>query len=250
MRILIIEDEAPAVRRLISMIKDLDPKNEILEVLTSVSGSVQWLLTNKHPDLIFLDIHLSDGNSFRIFEKCEVSCPIIFATAYDEYALKAFKVNSIDYLLKPIEASDLRIAIEKYKNRTVSQSQINVQELLKSLQKNTKDYKQRFIVRISDRLIPVDVADIQYFITDEKVVLLHTLSSNFIVDFTLDELQEMLDPKLFFRFNRKVLGQARSITKIFNHINGRLKILIQPSANEDIYISREKVREFKTWLEN
>ncbi len=249
MKILLIEDENPAAKRLISLIKEIEPRAEILDVLDSVESAVKWFKLHQEPDLVFMDIHLADGNSFLIFEQTEVKCPVIFATAYDEYAIRAFKVNSIDYLLKPIEKSDLLNAFEKFKNLSKADFSLDVKSLLASLKNDKKEFKQRFLVRVSDRLVPVHVNEVCYFFAEDKMVFIQTETHKYAIDFTLDQLEELIDPKLFFRLNRKFLGQLKSVSKIFNHLNGKLKIILKPDYPEEIYVSRERAGDFKDWLE-
>lgn len=249
-RILIVEDEAPAAKRLAGLIKEIEPNAILLDVMDSIESTVKWLSTNDSPDLLFLDIHLADGNSFLLFEQTTIECPIIFATAYDEYALRAFRVNSIDYLLKPIEKEDLKRALNKFKH--VSNPAVvamDIKSMLAAIKSDTRTYKQRFLVRVADRLVPVNTQDIHYFVADEKLVYLQTPTHKYPVDFTLDQLEDILDPKLFFRLNRKFIGQLCSIQKIHNHLNGKLKITLSPAYPEELYVSREKAGEFKEWLE-
>lgn len=250
MKILLIEDEIPAAKRLSNLLKEMEPSAIILDTLDSVETSVKWLKVHAEPDLVFMDIHLADGNSFLIFEQIEVKCPIIFATAYDEYAIKAFKVNSIDYLLKPIDKTELQSALTKFKNSRNTTETIDFKQLINSIKNEKKEYKQRFLVRISDRLVPINTSDVCYFFAEDKMVFLQTEQNKYPIDFTLDQLEEMLDPKLFFRINRKYLGQAKAISKIFNHLNGKLKLVLTPNQEDEIYVSRERASDFKTWLDN
>jgi len=250
MRILLIEDEIPAAKRLNSLLKEMEPSAIILDTIDSVETSVKWLKIHAEPDLIFMDIHLADGNSFLIFEQVELKCPIIFATAYDEYAIKAFKVNSIDYLLKPIEKTELQSAITKFKNSRNTSETIDFKQLISSIKNKKKEYKQRFLVRISDRLVPINTTDVSYFFAEDKMVFLQTEQNKYPIDFTLDQLEEMLDPQLFFRINRKYLGQVKAISKIFNHLNGKLKLVLTPNQDDEIYVSRERASDFKTWLDS
>ena len=246
-----MEDEAPAVKRLTSLLKDTTPTVEILAALDSIEATVNWLKANESPEVIFMDIHLSDGNSFLIFEQVEVKCPVIFATAYDEYAVRAFKVNSIDYLLKPILKEDLARALGKFSSYAMQQ-RFPLQDLkvaIQSIKLARKEYKQRFLVRYSDRLIPLHVEKARYFCAEDKEVFLQTEDKKYAIDFTLDQLEELLDPKLFFRLNRKYIGQIVSIDKIFNHLNGKLKLILSPTTLEDVFVSRERASEFKAWLE-
>lgn len=249
MRILLIEDEIPAAKRLSNLLKEIEPSASILDTIDSVETAVKWLKIHAEPDLIFMDIHLADGNSFLVFEQVELKCPIIFATAYDEYAIKAFKVNSIDYLLKPIDKTELQSALFKFKNSRDRNKSIDLKNLINSIKNEKKEYKQRFLVRISDRLVPINTVDVCYFFAEDKMVFLQTETHKYPIDFTLDQLEEMLDPQLFFRFNRKYFGQAKAISKIFNHLNGKLKLVLTPNQEDEIYVSRERASDFKDWLD-
>ena len=249
MRILLIEDEIPAAKRLSNLLKEMEPSTIILDTIDSVETAVKWLKIHAEPDLIFMDIHLADGNSFLIFEQIELKCPIIFATAYDEYAIKAFKVNSIDYLLKPIDKTELQSALTKFKNSRNTNETLDFKQLISSIKNEKKEYKQRFLVRISDRLVPINTSDVCYFYAEDKMVFLQTEQNKYPIDFTLDQLEELLDPQSFFRINRKYFGQVKAISKIFNHLNGKLKLILTPSQYDEIYVSRERASDFKTWLE-
>lgn len=250
MNVLLVEDEAPAVKRLISLLNEASPESKVVAALDSIEGTVNWLKENGNPDLIFMDIHLSDGNSFLIFEQVEVKCPVIFATAYDEYAVRAFRVNSVDYLLKPILKEDLKRALDKFTFYSQNKWPFEgLREAIQSIKQAKKEYKQRFLVRHSDRLIPLHVEKAKYFCAEDKEVFLQTEEKKYAVDFTLDQLEELLDPKMFFRLNRKYIGQINSIDKIFNHLNGKLKLILYPNTMDEVFVSRERAGDFKAWLE-
>jgi DNA-binding LytR/AlgR family response regulator len=250
MKVLLIEDESHAVKRLSALLKEIDPDLDIVGSLDSIASSVKWLEENGCPDLLFLDIHLADGNSFLIFEQTKITCPIIFATAYDEFAIQAFKVNSIDYLLKPIEKSDLERSLEKLKafSSSFQHKEETIFEVIKTLKEGKREYKQRFLVKIADRLLPIHVDQTHYFLAEDKLVFLQTGEKKYPIDFTLDQLEEVLDPKTFFRINRKLLGHVQCIQKIFYHLNGKLKVDISPLTKEEVFVSRERAAEFKNWL--
>lgn len=256
MEVLIIEDEAPASRRLSGFIKELYPDFKIVDIIESVDASVKWFNCHLAPDIIFMDIQLADGLSFEIFEKAHISSPVIFTTAYDEYALKAFKVNSIDYLLKPINKEELEQSIRKYKDLRSrfsqnGQNEESLQNLIKSLRENKKEYKNRFLVKLGDRLIPLKEEDIAYFRAEDKIVLLHTTDNKkFAIDTTLDTLIVQLDPSKFFRLNRQLIAHSQAIKSIHTYFNGKLKIYLQPDVSEEVTVSREKSMEFKQWLGN
>lgn len=253
MNILIIEDEAPAARRLQQLIKDCDPNYIILSVIDSIENAVKWLSSNNSPDLIFMDIQLADGLSFEIFNRFTVVSPVIFTTAYDEYALKAFKVNSIDYLLKPIEKDDLIRSLEKLKTLKkplkAAASQISMDALLETL-KMHKNYKSRFLVKIGEKLVSISIENIAYFISEDKLTFLVTNENKrYPLDYSLDDLDTMLDPKFFFRLNRQCLAKINAIQSIHNYFNGKLKLFLTPTTAKEIIVSREKASHFKQWLE-
>ncbi len=251
MKLLIIEDETPAAKRLQKLIKSCRPHFEILTVIDGVEASAKWLSTNPAPDLIFMDIQLSDGISFDIFTKVPVEAPVIFTTAYDEYSLKAFKVNSIDYLLKPIEEEELESAFQKFEKLHQQQITYNPQAFQEILNKLTrKNYKERFLVKAGQNLINLSVADVSYFYSEEGMLYARcTNSKRHMLDHTLEQVEDMLNPKDFFRINRKALIRISAIDKIQTHINSRLKLQLLPTTNWDVIVSRERVGDFKDWLD-
>lgn len=252
MNVLIIEDEVQAARRLETLIREIDPSINIVGKTDSISSSVNWLENNTPPDLMFLDIQLGDGLSFEIFEKIEVKSPIIFTTAYDEYALKAFKVNSIDYILKPVDKSELSASLLKLKNITQSGATTktildNIGQVVTML---TKKYKERFVIKVGEHLKAIEVRDIAYFFSQDKATFCVTNDNrNHIIDYTLEQLQEIIDPIEFFRINRKYLVTSKCITDIVIHSNSRLKLVVRGSSDKDIIVARERVNEFKLWLD-
>lgn len=253
MKTIIIEDEYPAAERLQKMIQKVDNTIEILAVLGSIEIAKRWFSDNPSPDLIFSDIQLSDGLSFVIFEEMAIKCPIIFTTSYDEYALKAFKVKSIDYLLKPIKAHELTTAIEKFKESQptflAKEYSAKIQSLLESLPHTKTKYKTRFLVQQQDQLIPVAQHEIAYFFTaNENVCLIKNDNKQFLVDYTLEELEKTLDPKFFFRINRQYISTMSAVKKIHPHFNGKLKLILSPEPNEEVLVSREKAQLFKDWI--
>lgn len=260
MKVLIIEDEAPASRRLQKLIEEIVPNAEVMAILDSIETSVQWLSTQPTPALIFMDIQLADGVSFDIFEQVQIQTPVIFTTAYDNYSLKAFKVNSIDYLLKPINRDELRQSIEKYHQLKAQFSSDNYQQqigsLLKTLsmgaeQKQVDNYKNRFLVKLGDRLESVAESSIGYFQAKDKMVLLvNQQNKKFPVDYSLDDLERLLNPAHFFRINRQFIVRIDAIQSIHTYFNGKLKIMLTPEVkNQDIIISRERSTQFKQWLD-
>ncbi|WKZ58323.1 MAG: LytTR family DNA-binding domain-containing protein [Cyclobacteriaceae bacterium] len=252
MNVLIIEDEIQAARRLENLINELLPQAIISGRTDSVKSAVKWFNNNPHPDLIFMDIQLGDGLSFEIFEMTTISAPVIFTTAYDEYALKAFKVNSIDYILKPVDKDELRGALEKFNTLKLtnvgkvdfSNSITQVMELL------TKKYKERFVIKVGEHLRTVEVKDILYFFSSDKATFCTTREGrSHILDFTLDQLELMVNPEEFFRINRKYLVGTAAIQDIISHTNSRLKLILKDCPDQDIIVSRERVQEFKQWLD-
>ena len=252
MRVLVIEDEKLAAERLIDMIKELEPTVQILQSLESVRATIQWLETHPHPDLIMMDVQLADGLCFEIFEKTAVDIPVIFTTAYNEYAIRAFKVNSIDYLLKPIDIIELKASLQKYQKRNFqSPSSVLQPQLLKEVMDMIKNlYKTRFVVRIAEHIKAIGTEDIVYFYTCEKSSFLRTSSGReFAIDSSLDQLEEELDPKKFFRVSRQFIVALPYILDIIAYSGNRLKIKITGSEQTEILVSREKVTPFKKWLE-
>lgn len=254
MKTIIIEDEYPAAERLQRQIKKIDAKIEILAVLQSIESACEWLKNEESPDLIFSDIQLSDGLSFEIFDQISVKSPIIFTTSYDEYAIKAFKVKSIDYLLKPIKAIELERAIQKYKDFEHSFSKneyaLKIESLIDNLKPSHQKYKNRFLVKSQEQLIPVSQEEIAYFFTsNEMVCLVRKDDKQWLVDYTLEELENLLDPSLFFRLNRQLIANISSIGQINTYFNGKLKLSLQPIFSQEVLISREKAQAFKNWLE-
>jgi DNA-binding LytR/AlgR family response regulator len=250
-KVIIIEDEKPAARRLERMLKELGIETETL--LHSVKDSVQWFFDHPHPDLILLDIQLSDGLSFEIFEEVEVKSAIIFTTAYDEYALKAFKLNSIDYLLKPIDADELKTAIDKFKANRMepAQQNFNLDQIRKLLVNPLeKSYKKRFTVKLGQHLKMIPVEDVVCFFSENKGTYIHTAENrDILLDCTLEQLEEQVDPVKFFRISRKYLISIGFIKDIISYTNSRLQLKLDHFNAGDIVVSREKVRSFKTWLE-
>ena len=249
MKIVIVEDEVAASRRLHKLILELEPQAQILAELDSVESSIRWCSKNEEPDLFFMDIQLADGLSFEIFEQVELKAPIVFTTAFDEYAIKAFSVNSIDYLLKPIETDALKRALKKYKSKSAPENPSNLKEMLAELMLGKNKFRERFLVKKGDVFFPLLAADIAYFYAEEKVVFAKTkLAQRMLLDFTLDHLEGSLNPQHFFRANRQFLISIESVIQIHNSFNGKLKVVVNPGAEEEIIISREKAQTFKNWI--
>ena len=252
MRILIIEDENPAANRLNKLLQNCLGDFELLDVLDSVETAVKWFQKSNNPDLIFMDIQLADGLSFEIFEQVDIQIPIIFTTAYDEYTLKAFKVNSIDYLLKPIDEGELLKSIQKLDQfkEQFNNNSLNINHLLESLHIQKKDYKSRFLVKMGDRLISVPADQIAYFYAEQKVVILVTKEQKkYTVDYSLDELENILNPDNFFRLNRQYIARIHAIKSIHNYFKSKIKVFLEPDHPHEIIISRERSPYFKKWLD-
>ncbi len=250
MKVLIIEDEAPAFRRLQKLLEEINPDIEIVEVLDSVEESVKWFNNHHIPDLIFSDIQLSDGISFDIFDRVPITRPVIFTTAFDEYMLKAFRVNSIDYLLKPIKKEDLEKSLLKYQQmKSVFGGGVDMGELLKNVKLGGQDYKIRFLAKVGDKLVSVETEDVAYFQTRHGVVHMATTQGRtYLLDQALDELMAQLDPNKFFRANRQFIVQFRSISAVHRYHKGKLLIELNPKLEEDVVVSAEKASDFRKWL--
>ena len=252
MNILIVEDEPEAAARLSTLLRELKPDTKVVGSLDSVKSAVKWISENPSPDLIFMDIQLADGLSFEIFEKADIKAPVIFTTAYNEYALKAFKVNSIDYILKPLDKDEVAAAFRKYENLT-GQAQSRekmIDSIGTAMQMLTKRYKERFVIKVGEHLRSVEVSEILYFYSLEKTTFAQAADSRkHILDFTLDQLEGVLNPARFFRINRKYIVSVDSIRDMISHTNSRLKLLLKSSDDDDIIVARERVQEFKDWLD-
>ena len=249
MNVLIIEDEQIAADNLEHILAETAPDIRVLDKIDSVRGAVEWLSANE-AELIFLDIHLSDGLAFQIFEQIEVKTPIIFTTAYDQYAIKAFKVNSIDYLLKPIDKDDLQVAIEKYRelNQSHTTGQPDYQRLLEALSLKKK-YQKRFIVYVGDKIRSVKIEDIAFFYSKDKMTFLQTFKSqSYDISYSLERLEQVLNPEMFFRVNRKYIVNIEAIENMYMLSKSRLQLELCPRTDEEVFVSFSKSPEFKRWL--
>lgn len=250
--VLIIEDETEAAKRLHSLISQLIPGINIFATLDSVKGSVQWFQDNQHPDLVFMDIQLADGISFQIFEQCEVKCPVIFTTAYDEYALKAFKVNSVDYILKPVDRDDMEAALQKLNSLTKWKANPNgiLESIGKAVNMLASRHKKRFVIKVGEHLKSLAVSDILYFYSHEKVTFARLFDGRkHILDYTLEQLETLLDPEQFFRISRKYIVSTAAIHDMVSYTNSRLKLHLKHSDDPEVIVARERVQEFKDWLD-
>lgn len=250
MNVLIIEDEESAFENLKRILLEIDPAINIVFWLQSVEQSINWFKTNDFPDLIFLDIQLSDDLSFKIFESVEVTSPIVFTTAFDEYAIKAFELNSIDYILKPISKSSIERSIVKYKsgiNRPPKSYDSLIQDL-KSVSVG-QSYKERFLVNKADELLIVPTASISYFFKDNDTYIVLKNGDRYAVKFTLDELINLLDPIQFYRINRQMIVSITAISKITLWFKGKLKLRLIPEFDDTVFVSREGATNFKAWMD-
>ena len=249
---LIVEDEKPAAEHLIKLLQECDHELTVLHRTDSISQTIAWFAKHPPPDLMFLDIQLADGLSFEIFKHLEIECPVIFTTAFEEYAIRAFKMNSIDYLLKPIGIEELNFALGKFEGQRVpgpthSQLSHKVEKLLQML---NQPYKSRFIVNVGPRIKFIETAHIRCFYSLEKSTFLFEDSGKtFDISYSLDQVETQLDPKQFFRISRKYIVNIDAIQEIITYSSSRLKLIIKGSVEETIFVSRRKIREFKDWLE-
>lgn len=246
MNILLIEDEGPAARQLSKMLLAEKPAAQIIEILDSVEASVRWLRNSPSPDLIFMDIQIADGLSFDIFRQVDLTAPVIFTTAFDQYAVQAFRVNAIDYLLKPIDPEELRRALDKMDKQRATPN-IDFESLTRFFKKET--YKDRFLVKSGQQLAFLAAADIAFFRSSDGLTQGYTFNGKkYFVEHPLDELERLLDPNDFFRISRGIILRLNAIKAIHPHLNGRLKIETNPAAPEEVFVSRERGAEFKAWL--
>ncbi len=250
MKVIIIEDEKLSADHLEHLLKKIDVSIEVIARMDSVKKSIEFFKTETKADLLFVDIHLADGLSFDIFSKIDITVPAIFTTAFDEYAIKAFKVNSIDYLLKPIGLDDLKAAIDKYKKLNYSDKKDFLHDITQAYQNISKTYKTRFMVKMGDSISSIKTDDIAHFISEDGLVLIVTdAGKRYTIDYTLDNLEKLISPDLFFRINRKVLIHINTIQKVSAYFNSRLKLNTSILSDEDAIISRERVNDFKKWID-
>jgi DNA-binding LytR/AlgR family response regulator len=248
-RVLIIEDEIPASDYLEQQLKQIEPETEVLAKIATVRESVAWLQGHK-PDLVFMDIHLADGNCFRIFEEVKVNSPVIFTTAYDQYAIKAFKVNSIDYLLKPINAPELRKSLEKFHQlrQLPSGGHPDLAELIRSLGRKP-EYQQRFMVYSGEKIRAIKTENVAYFYIIEKEVFMCNFEGrNFGIDYSLEKVEISVDPEIFFRINRKMIINIDAIENMYQLSGSRIKINLKPACSEEAIVSFHRIQAFKKWL--
>lgn len=250
MRVLIIEDEKLSAEHLANMLQRINPEVEISGMLDSVKKAVEFLQQDKLPELLFLDIHLADGISFEIFKEVKLDIPVIFTTAYNDYAIKAFELNSVDYLLKPIGKTDLEKALEKYKRWHQKTNTELLERLLPFMEGKTQVYKSRFLVKLGEQITSLKIEEVAYFVAEDGIVLLvNRQGKRFPLDYTIDQLEQLIDPQQFYRINRKTLIQLDAIEKIATFFNSRLKVHAINLSEEAGIVSRERVQDFKSWLD-
>lgn len=255
-KVIIIEDEIPAQRLLKETLQEIDVKTEVVCCLNSIKSTVEWFQNNPHPDIVLLDIQLSDGLSFEIFKHVNIESSIIFTTAFDEYAIQAFKVNSIDYLLKPVEKGELQTAFEKYNefNKQFVKEQnshINFKELASLIKNQKTDYRKRFLIHSNEYIFHLAVEEIALFYSMQGVTFAVTFNKReYPVNFSLENLKEQLHPEKFFKINRQFILNIDAIKRVHFYFNGKLKLEIEPPHNEDIIVGKDKAALFKRWLDN
>lgn len=254
MRVLIVEDEAIAAEHLSRIILDLKPDWEILGQIPSIADGEKWFANNNTPDLVFSDIQLTDGLSFELYDKIGLSCPIIFTTAYDQYAIKAFEVTSVDYLLKPIQKERVEEALQKMEevSQAVSETSgsVDIRQIMDLVQKSKTEYKSRFLAKSGSKIVAVKTSEIAYFHSENKLTFLLTFNGGkYPVDYSLDELEALLDPSEFLRANRQFIIHLDAPVSIKPHFKGRIKLELQPSYNGEVVLSPEKTQAFKAWLD-
>lgn len=253
MRVLLVEDEKLAAERLSQLLLKLNPAIEIAGRTDSVRRTLEWLENHPSPDLLFLDVQLADGLSFEIFEKVDLRAPVIFTTAYDEYAVRAFRVNSLHYLLKPIDDDELQAALEKFDYwgpAKQSPAAIPAEKLEALFDMLGRAYKERFIIKVGDHIRSVEAKEVDHFVSQEKATFLQTREGKrFIVDFTLDQVEGLVDPAAFFRINRKYLVAYSAIKDIVAWSNSRLRLVLHNCDDFEVIVAREKVNGFKEWLD-
>jgi DNA-binding LytR/AlgR family response regulator len=247
MEILLIEDELPAARQLTKLLTAQLPVCNVLETLDSVAAAVRWLRSFPAPDLVFMDIQIADGLSLDIFRQVDVSAPVIFTTAFDQYAVQAFKVNAVDYLLKPVDPEELQKALDRVQERRAAGTAVDVQALASHFL--PASYKDRFLVKSGQHMLFIATTDIAFFRSSDGLTMAHLFSGKkYFIEHTLEELDGLLNPRHYFRVSRAVTLRIDALRKIHPHLNGRLKLDTQPPAPEDVFVSRDRAGAFKTWL--
>jgi two-component system, LytTR family, response regulator LytT len=253
MNVLILEDEILSAQRAKTLLHEHDPTISVIETIDSVEDATEWLSRNPEPDLMLVDIHLSDGLSFDLFKKIQIKSPVIFTTAFDQYAIQAFKINSIDYLLKPLDKSELGFALNKFKalsQERKSELTSDIQRVMETFNAHNKKYKNRFLVKFGDNIQFKNTDEIAYFFADDKITyLVSNEGRRFIIDYKLEQLEDLLNPQFFFRLNRKFVIRIDAVQKVKTLMNSRLQVFLKPNFEQEIFVSKDKTGEFKTWLD-
>ena len=249
MNILILEDEVLSAEHLSNLLRQHN-KNVQIQTLDSLESAYSWFLKNPQPDLVMADIHLSDGLSLDLFQRINITSPVIFTTAYEQYAIDAFKVNSVDYLLKPFNQADLSKAMRKYQSMSFSADKVDGFSAYSESEKPQKKYKNRFLVKVGNSISFKNIEEIAYFFADDKIVyLVGTDGKQYIIDYRLEQLEELIDQQMFYRINRKFVVNINAIQRLKTLINSRLQVFLKPNFEQEIFISKERVSEFKHWLD-
>lgn len=254
MKILIVEDEPLAAERLQKLLQEIDRHVEVVAIADSIKSTVAWLNQNDPPDIILMDIELADGQSFEIFGQVTIKSSVIFTTSYDEYALRAFKVNSIDYLLKPVKKEDIKKSLEKYealrKQFARPTPSVDIGSLLAELkQLHNKTTRNRFLVKMGQRLVSIETSEIAYFYADGRLSYFKTWNNQkYVVDYTIDQLEQMLDSDDYYRVNRAFIVRVKAVAQIHMYFNGKLKLELNPSTEKEVLVSKERAKEFKEWM--
>lgn len=249
MKILLVEDEVAAARRLQKQVSHIVKGAEIIDVLDSIESTVRWFNKHEQPELVFMDIHLADGNCFEIFKQTNIECPVIFTTAYDEYAIRAFEVNAIAYLMKPIKEDELIAAMQKYEKLKAGFSSFGYQQLVESMNTSKTGFQKRLLLKIGQTIRAIEITDVAYFYTKDKIVsIITTDNKKYPSDYTLDQLEKILDPKMFFRINRQFILNIKSIREMHVISKSRIKINLFPPTDHETAVSSERVANFKKWL--
>lgn len=248
MKVVVIEDESLAAKRLVRMLETMRPDAEVLQQVDSVEDAVAFFHSHTAVDLAFMDVQLADGLSFEIFQKVKVPCPVIFTTAYDHFAVQAFKVNSVDYLLKPLEEKEMRRALDRFEELFHSQRQ-DMSAFLAQLSERKAAFRKRFLVKSGGRLVFINAPQVAYFFSDEGLTFLVTIDNErYLLESSLEELEEQLDPEMYFRINRGMIVSLGCIGKIEPHFNNRLLLELSPAFEQEVTVSRQRSSEFKNWL--
>lgn len=249
MKTIIIEDENLTAKRLEGLLHKYDPFIEVLTILPSVKEAVEWFDKHAAPDLVFMDIHLEDDLAFKIFEKINLSVPVIFTTAYDEYMIQAFKVNSIDYLLKPVNYDELVQALQKFASLKNQFAQPGMETLLKLIGQKEPEYKSRFMITVGTKIRSIETSEIAYFYSEDKLTFLVTKDGHSLpIDFSLDKLTTLMNPRDFFRISRQFLVSFSSVQTVHTHIKGKLKLDLVPKSKIEVLVSGDRMTDFKEWL--